>query len=164
MDNKLILNTSVLIGFIFLSMAYISACGYQDHSSCEIGKTFIEGKIYYADTNQSAGGATVTITCFHNGGQYTKTTTSLSNGFLKGTYFVQFPHTQCITGDIVEVSATKGDKNGEDDGVVKDFITGRCLDIDIAIINVPLVPEFGVVVGFLTMISAIGVFFVIRKK
>lgn len=155
----------ILVFILFFSFtAMVSACSYNDHSDCKVTETIVEGKIYFADTNQSAGNADVTITCSHNGTDYVKTTKSLNNGFLKGTYFVLFPQSQCISGDEVVVSAVKGDKSGSEDGDVKDWITRRCLDVDLALVNVPLVPEFGVIVGALTALGAVGVFFIIRKK
>jgi hypothetical protein len=36
--------------------------------------------------------------------------------------------------------------------------------IDVACVNVPLVPEFGAIVGVLTALGALGVFFVVRRK
>ena len=38
------------------------------------------------------------------------------------------------------------------------------MDLNIGVVNVPLIPEFGLIVGLLTVISAITVFFVIRRK
>jgi hypothetical protein len=38
------------------------------------------------------------------------------------------------------------------------------LNLDVGIVNVPMVPEFGLVVGLTTMLGALGVFFVVRRK
>jgi hypothetical protein len=38
------------------------------------------------------------------------------------------------------------------------------LDLNLGVVNVPLVPEFGATVGVLTILGALGVFFVVRRK
>jgi hypothetical protein len=151
---------------LILGITYASACGYHDHGDCCDLKTqtIIEGKITYSESEDLAGKASVTIICNHNGIDYTKTTTSVKNGYMKGTYFVIFPQSQCSVGDEVIVIAEKDDLTGENEGLVKNYITGRCLDIDIAIIDVALAPEFGAVVGVLTILGALGMFFVVRRK
>jgi hypothetical protein len=159
----LFLLTAFLI-FASANVSMVSACGYKDHFDCKVTETIVEGRIYFADNNQSAGNSDVTITCVHNGTSYTKNTDSANSGFLKGTYFVLFPQSQCVAGDEVRVSAVKGGSSGEEEGTIKNWITKRCLDIDIGIINVALIPEFGVIVGVLTLVGAVGMFFVVRRK
>ena len=78
---------------------------------------------------------------------------------ISGIYVVSFTSTECGINDKVTVNAVKDDVHGSMDGTVADSVCWY----NFAIINVPLVPEFGVVVGMLTMISAIGIFFVVRK-
>jgi len=146
-----------------LSITYVSACGYDNPNDCKVTETIVKGRIYFADTNQSAGNADVTITCSHNGTDYTKTAKSVSTGFLKGTYFVIFPQAHCVAGDEVTVSAVKDGSTGEEDGTIRNWITTRCLDMDIGIINVPLVPEFGFIIGGLTLVSAIAILFFVRR-
>jgi hypothetical protein len=150
---------------LVLSVTYISACGYHDHHDCKVtSETIVEGKITL--DNSSAGKALVTVTCTHNGANYTKTAKSVNHGILKGTYIVTFPQNHCIAGDTVTVVASKNGLVGTSIGKVKDFIKEKCLDIDVAIVNVhiPLVPEFGAIVGVLTVLGALGVFFVVRRK
>jgi hypothetical protein len=143
----------------------VSACGYKDNHNCNvIEKTYIEGKIYFEENNKAAGNADIAITCSHDGTDYTKTAHSINHGLLKGTYFVEFPQSQCEEGDEVTVVAHKGDLSGTVTDTVANWITQKCLDIDLARINVPLVPEFGTVVGMLTALGALGVFFVVRRK
>jgi hypothetical protein len=154
----------ILALFLVLSVSYVSACSYNDHSDCLVTQTIVEGRVYYEDTNQSAGNASVAIECSHNGTVYTKNAHSINSGLLKGTYFVIFPQDQCIAGDEVTVSAVKNGLNGEEEGTIKDWISRRCLDVDVGIVNIPLVPEFGLIVGTLTIASAIVVFFVVRRK
>ena len=151
--------------FLVLAIGMVSACGYHDHGDCKVDEnTIVEGRIYFEENNKSAGDADVTVTCYHNGASYTNKIDSANWGFLKGTYFTMFPQSKCIAGDKVIVSATKGSLAGSNTGTVIDWVTQKCLDIDLALINVPLVPEFGVFVGALTLLSAVGIFFMIRKK
>jgi hypothetical protein len=160
----------ILASFLVLSVGYVSACDYNDHHDCDITKTLVEGKIYFADTNKPAGNADVTVTCTHleDGKDYVKTIKSSNSKWLKGTYLVQFPQSECVSGDTVVVSAIKSGKAGSEDGIVEDSIEykiKKCfVDIDLALIDVPLVPEFGYFVGVLTIVGALGVFFVVRKK
>src|SRR3989339_228731 len=37
-------------------------------------------------------------------------------------------------------------------------------DWDLAIVNVPLVPEFSLIIGSLTILSAVGIFFFVRRE
>jgi hypothetical protein len=159
--KKLIL--SLMLGIVLLGV--ISACGYNDNHDCDVhSQTYVKGKVTYADTDDEVGKALVTVTCFHEGTEYTKTTWTVKYGALKGTYFVIFPQTQCADGDEVKVVASKNGLTGENDGEVIDWITQKCLDIDIAIIDVPLVPEFGTSILILTALGAVTIFFVVRRK
>ena len=160
------------LSLVFLILVTISFtgnasanCGFGDHSGCGLHKTIIEGIVYYAESNETVGDAKVTITCYHNGESYTKTTTTLNRGKFKGSYLVLFPQDQCISGDDVLVSAVKKDMIGSGEGEVRDtIVNGLILNVDLAIINVPLVPELGVVVGILTVLGAVGIFFFVRKN
>jgi len=143
-----------------------SACEYHDHGDCLVNKTIVEGRVLYnGDSNQPVEGATVQVTCIHNGNQYTQNAqTKIGGGFLAGTYIVQFPQSQCISGDEVIVVAYKGSMTGENDGEIVDWINNPCVDIDIGLVDVPLVPEFGVIIGTLTVLSAVGIFFFVRRE
>ena len=126
---------------------------------CE--STIVGGTIYQDVIENPTAGANVEIICNHSGVLSTKTTTSLG----AGQYSIVFPCEQCIFGDEVIVNAQKDALSGTNEGEIDMSYNLPCgVKLDVGIVNVPLVPEFGVVVGFLTMISAIGVFFVIRKK
>jgi hypothetical protein len=115
-------------------------------------KTIVAGKIYNADFSDVVGNASVVVKC----------NTEMGNAFslADGTYAVAFNETECNGGETVIVSASKGDLTGSATGDVSDNVV---LDLDIAIVNVPLVPEFGMIVGFATVLSAIAVFFMIRR-
>ena len=130
----------------------------------------VAGKIYNADFSATIEGADVSVTCNHpageNAGNYTLSDISNSDG----TYGVKFPETYdveeeliCGIGDEVTVSAVKGALSGEEKGIVWDGeVFG--IDLGLGVVNVPLIPEFGFIVGGLTLISALAVFFVIRRR
>lgn len=150
---------------LILSASFISACGYHDHKTCDVkATTIIEGKITLDDS--AAGKAVVNVTCTHNGVNISKIAKSSNSYYLKGTYLVTFPQEKCIVGDTVTVTATKNGLTGTAIGTVKDFIKEKCLDLDVALVNVniPLVPEFGATAGVLTILGALGTFFFVRRK
>ena len=118
--------------------------------------TLIAGKIYNSDYSDVIAGADVDATC----NNITLSETSESDG----TYAIPFDSEDCEIGDEVTVYAEKDGMSGEKTGTVLD---GEIFDIpvnDLAIVNVPLIPEFGIVLGTLTAISAIGIFFFVRRK
>ena len=146
--------------FVLLGLLVVSMIGAVSAT------TFVMGTVYNDDYSSKIGGANITVACDHVGGvgeginyQYT---TSASSGDQIGDYQVSFPETgvgACNGGDSVTVIAEKDGLTGsETETVVDDAI----LDMDVAVINVT-VPEFGFLVGVLTLMGALGVFFVIRK-
>jgi len=140
-----------LFSLVILSLLVISTIGAVS------AKTLIAGKIYNADYSDTIAGADVTITCIHGSDTNVQTTTSLGDG----AYDVTFYESACESGDDLTVSATKGDLYGSKSGVIHE---DAFYDWDLAVVNVPLVPEFGLIVGILTVLSAMIMFFVIRKK
>ena len=122
--------------------------------------TFVSGMITDASGVNPIANAEVTVDC--DGVE--KDTTSEADG----SYSVQFDVSECDAGDDVTVTAKYGDLNGESQEVVWHTENERvqCLDlvINVACGNVPLVPEFGTVVGIVTALGALGVFFVVRKQ
>ena len=137
----------MLVGMFILSMGLVSA------------KTLIAGKIYNADYSDTVAGANVTVMCDHGG----VVSFANTNSSADGSYGVEFSETgfnACNDGDTLTVYAEKGSLTGMESGVINNNVFG---DWDLAIVNVPLVPEFGFIVGMLTILSAVGIFFVVRK-
>jgi hypothetical protein len=139
----------VVLGLMLVAMlGVVSATG---------ATTAIAGKIYNADFTATESGATVDVTCNGN------TITVLSLG--DGTYSVQFSGTVCNQGDSLSVHAIKA-------GVGENTVTGTIYDdypaaqfnLNLGVVNVPLVPEFGAAIGVMTILGALGVFFMVRKK
>jgi hypothetical protein len=116
----------------------------------------IAGKVYDAtnpDHWVSVSGADVLVQC----GEVTQKATSMSDG----AYSVKFTE-GCNVESSLTVTASKGSLVGSNSGVIHN--TYETIGFDVGVVNVPMVPEFGVVIGGLTLLSAIGIFFMVRKK
>jgi hypothetical protein len=128
-----------------------------NHIDIEIGevphKTMITGVISTSDYKTPIAGADITVNC----NEASKTTNSKADG----TYFVLFDQEECDEEDTATVIAEKDGLTGSNSGVVHDGILGF---LDVAVVNVPLVPEFGLIAGAMTILGAVGVFFVVRRK
>lgn len=145
---KKILMLSVLVSLLVIaSIVMVSA------------DTIIAGKIYDSpnfETANGVGDANINVTCGIN----LLTTQSLSDG----TYSVTFVETaDCPNNSTVNVIAEKGGITNSGNGVVHDY-TAAMPDLYIGVVNIALIPEFGVFVGALTLLSAVGVFFLVRRK
>ena len=138
------------VSFIILGLMVISVIGMA--SAVAAGTTFIGGKIYDADYSDTIGGASVTVTCNIN----VLTATSSSDG----SYGVTYPISNCNVGDTLTVEGSKGSLYGIKTGEIHEINS----EFDFAIVNVPLVPEFGLFIGGLTILSAVGIFFFVRKR
>jgi hypothetical protein len=122
--------------------------------------TVITGKIYNADYSATVSDATVEITCGDSQDAF-QSTTSLSDG----AYSVSYLNAICQQGSDLSVHAFK-------EGVGENTVLGEIhnnyplqnFDLNLGIVNVPLVPEFGAIVAGLTILSALGVFFLVRRK
>lgn len=120
-------------------------------------QTIVGGTIYQDDISNVINGAEVTVTC--NGNPLT--TTSSSNG----AYSVVFDCSQCAYGDVVSVSAQKEALTGEEEGEIDMNYELPCsIMLNVGIVNVPMVPEFGMFVGGLTILGALGAFLIVRRK
>ena len=150
-DLLLVLSVFVLIGILgLMSSTYTGG-------SIGGAKTIIAGEIYYEGPANPVGGAEVLISCNHNGIVTRKKAESAGDG----TYSNYFMDQECDDGDFVVVEAEKNGLEGSNTGVVEN---SELQTLDIAIVNVPLVPEFGVIVGGLTILGALGIFFLVRRK
>lgn len=139
---------SVLMVLVFAGLM-VSATGTAVAPS---KKTNIGGTIYNSDYSSTISGANVTVTC--NG--FNKNTLSNANG----VYSVEFIASECTVGDSVTVVAVKGSLSGVETESVYDF----GLTVNLAIVNVPIVPEFGFVLGLATLLGAVGIFFIVRRQ
>jgi hypothetical protein len=123
--------------------------------------TFVSGIITDATNgNAAVAGASVTVDC--NGNLEYATSDAL------GGYEVQYTTAECPLNSAVSVSATYDGLNGNSNSVSWSSLNQQvgCLQliVNVACADVPLVPEFGTLVGVLTALGAVGVFFVVRRK
>lgn len=147
-----------IFSLMILSLLVVSMIGVVS------AKTVIMGTIYNEDYSAKIGDVNITIACFHGEDINYRYITSISSGDSIGDYAVYFPEIgegACNGGDSVTVTAIKDDLSGTDTEIVVD---NMILDLDVAIINIPMVPEFGIFVGILTLFGALGVFFMIRRE
>ena len=165
MKNKSILTSILLIAFLAIPLV---------SSTTVSGLPEVRGRIFDTDTNK-IGGATVTIVCEHLGTNYTQVTTSFTDatptGPDQGWYNVTYPVSECSHFDNVTVYAVKGSLSGVNRDTMR-VVVNESTDSkrDIATIHVwmseptvPVVPEFGLMVGALTILGAVGIFFIARK-
>ncbi|MEA3248337.1 MAG: hypothetical protein U9Q73_01390 [Nanoarchaeota archaeon] len=118
-------------------------------------KNVVVGGTIYTPEGAPLGDADVTVTC----NEYNETTTSNS----EGDYGVEFDNSQgtiCAVGDTVTVIAVKDDLSGIESDVVTDFP----LTVNLVVINVPMTPEFGFVMGIMTLLGSAGIFFIVKKN
>lgn len=121
-------------------------------------KTVVAGKIYDSPNFESANpvaNANINITC----NSYLMQTLSLSDG----TYSVSFDTNNCPEASTVTVVAEKDGIINSGTGIVHDY-TAIVEDLFIGVVNIALIPEFGLYVGAMTLVSAIALFFMVRRK
>ncbi len=133
----------LVLGMFVLSFGMISATSFG---------TIVAGTIYAENSGAPVEGAYVEVTCDGN----TETTTSSVGGYYEFT----LSESVCSGDNEISVFASHPSYGSN---VKTGFACSQGCSWDVAIIHVPLVPEFGVVVGMLTMLSAVAVFFVARK-
>lgn len=138
----------ILIG-IFLIMS-VSATSTGKGIASE---TIIKGTVYY-DGQPVDSGVKVSLDCGLINNERTKTTSD-------GTYYFDVLKKKCRNNDEVTVEAMKngvsGFNTGKIDGSEKDILLNSGVEP-------PVVPEFGVIIGGMTILGAVGIFFFIRKK
>jgi hypothetical protein len=147
------------ISFLIIVTMIVSVMGMISADT-----TVVAGTVYELNSNpiKVVGEADILVSC----NEVDKTATSLDDG----SYSVIFTSDDftdeenfCDYGDILTISATKGDLSGSTEGPIQ-YDNVDTFSLDVGIYNVPLVPEFGAIVASLTVLGALGVFFVVRKK
>ena len=113
--------------------------------------TIIMGTVYDANTYANIANANVKIIC--NG--YNQTTVS----GVDGSYDVAYPAGQCPIGTVFSVEAEDSGRYGYASATVY----ARENDLNLGIAYVAIVPEFGFFMGMLTLLSAVGIFFIVRR-
>ena len=101
-------------------------------------------------------GANVSALC--NG----STITTTSNGV--GFYTMDFGNAACDSGNMVYVTASKGGQHGSNNGLMDKNGAAGGVELDLALIDVPLVPEFSLITGVMTFLTSGGAVYFLRKK
>ena len=118
----------------------------------------VYGTIYDARQQiyTTVSGANVSVVC----GSDSINTTSRSDG----TYLVYSRN--CLINSNLTVSAQFGELSGSKNVIIHNASDYNFTDIglDYAQGNVFMVPEFSLIIGTLTMVSAVVVFFLVRRK
>jgi hypothetical protein len=157
--NKNLALTSLVFAVMLLSVGMVSAYDNQG--------TLVGGTVY-SDVNKNNSydmgvdslidGANVDVACLHNN----VVTHQYDVSHDGGVYGVSFNVNQCTLGDDLSVTATIGEDTKTNNGEVTDHV----LKWNVGIVDLafPLVPEFGVFAAGLTLLSAVGIFFFVRRK
>ena len=134
-------NVKNLLNVMIFSLILVSAMGLTS------AKTVVGGNVF--DDGIALGGANVTVEC----NTYSQNNLSRSDG----SYSVIFAVSECGNGDEVIATAIKGNLIGTNNATVHNL---QVDSLYLAVIpDIHVVPEFGMIIGILTMFSAIGVFF-----
>ena len=130
-------------------------------------ETMIAGKVYNDDHSDTVIGANITITC----NTHIKTTTSNSVGDYGVTY-LEIGLEDCDAGDDLSVNAVCANVDcteviSGNTIVGENTVSGTIIDDvadtwDLAIVNIS-VPEFGLFMGALTLLCAVGIFAFVRR-
>jgi hypothetical protein len=150
----------LLVG-VLVTVALLTVTSASAETACFGGKcknnTIISGKIYNSDYTDVYADANVSVFC----GGVEKDTVSLGDG----AYIVNFNPAVCGNGSNVSVYATWNGLYGNNTGVVHGFkLEGLKCVLNFGVVNVPLIPEYGLVAGLATVMGAIAVFFYVRRK
>jgi len=159
-------STTTLFALVFavvlLSLSFVSAasvCSLTSLTTASSAEVTTVGGTIYQNNNLGdvVPGASVTVVC----ADLTQATTSDSTG----NYKVLFPtNSTCTLGSDVTVTATKASMSGENTGEVTKHFNVGCISLNVGVVNVPLVPEFGLVAGMVTIFGALVAFFFVRKN
>ena len=152
--------TSMIFGLaLILMIGAVSAT-----TICSGENTIVDGTVYVAGTDplQGVSGASVNVTCYH--GSYVNSLITTSD--VDGHYSVLFScSSECDYGDNLIVTAKKEGVTGTAAGEIDTFYNLPCnVILNLGVVDIPLVPEFGAIVGVLTVLGAVSVFFVVRRK
>jgi hypothetical protein len=112
--------------------------------------------------NNALVGANVHVVCAHTGTPAQDTTTDGS-----GYYYVVFSNGTCVNGDLVTVTASKsgvGSATRSDNMGAQGTSDIGNLHLDLSVIDVPVVPEFGLITGALALVTSAGSMVFLKRK
>lgn len=121
-------------------------------AAADPGVTDISGVVSY-NGNPVGSGITVTVNC--KGNILTDTTDS------SGSYFVEYSQTKCQKNQTATASATVNGHTGSNSGETKD---GGSNKLNVAVVNINVVPEFGLITAGASALIGGAAFTVIRRR
>lgn len=161
----MIYKTSTFILYILVMLftigAYLQSPAHanehkEDNKKPKTVNTTVSGVIRESD-NSRAIGATVIVTCNHNGLLTTHTAISSK----EGKYSVIFDPIRCKNGDTLSVTAAGGNDQGSNDGK----INGRNGFVNVLLVDsVASVPEFGLITGLLATATSLGGYLLVKRR
>jgi hypothetical protein len=161
MNKNLMLVSFLVLGVMLVGFASATA---ETLPTCTVDYTTVAGTV--SQNGAVVEGAAVTGVCTHNEVKYNSLPSEPSES--DGGYSISFAGTPCTFGDSVNVTATKDGLSGEKiDSIsqTSSYNAGCCvINFNLGIADVIIVPEFGVFAGALTLLSAVGIFFFVRRK
>lgn len=116
------------------------------------GTTLVDGQVTLSNNTTPVIGASVTVRC-------NDTTLTATSTTPDGYYYTTFTSDQCPIGATAYVSASQGGLSGSNNGPVDTIPTV----INLAVVDVSLVPEFGAFTGVAAIALGAGAFLVIRR-
>jgi hypothetical protein len=137
-------------------------CGICPKATTILGRIYVNPDlttdVYDVTYSTLVTNANVKVTCEGN-------EIDTTSGAVNGRYKVTFEAGDCNIGSQIIIEAEKDGLTGKNFATV----TGGDLGLDLGLGNiessdVPLVPEFGAIVGVLTVLGALGMFFFVRKR
>ena len=140
---------------IALAVSIFSFFGSSVHAQAPVQVGIVQGLISGPDNN-ALSGADIVVDC--NGD--IKNTTSDGVGF----YSVQYTNEGCEQGDTATVTATKDGQTGIASGTLQDAGTIGFLKLDLAVVHVPVVPEFGLITGGLALLTSAGSYIAYKRR
>ncbi len=148
--------------FVLASLLLVIGFASATEPACSSERTLISGVVYIGeDMSNVVPGANVLVICYHGDEENTLPAVLTDEN---GLYSVSFKSEECDYLDIITVIADKGDLEGENTGQVTNEYSFSCMKLNAGNVNVPLVPEFGTIVGIVTALGALGVFFIVRQR
>jgi hypothetical protein len=150
---------------VWLAMVVFLMVSVASASLCNMQTIYVYGNVYETGSNFPVGDATVIVTCNHNGANYSRTGVSEDDGRFR----IMFDKRQCDYHDAVYVHSEKWGVSGPEIKGSIEYIypygcSSKMNSFNPNVEPPPIVPEFGWTIGALTAVSAVGVFFIIRKR
>jgi hypothetical protein len=141
MKKRISLFVTTVLAVLMVPAATLAISGFTD----------VTGVITYQGVHVGQG-VVVTVEC--NGNVLTDNTDA------SGTYFVQFPKQQCLKPDLITVTADSNNHEGKATGKATEETT----KLNVALINVSIVPEFGLIgLAGATLIGG-AAFMIVRRR